>query len=75
VIDDDLHYGGSVGSDGLLDSGADLGWAGLAGLLVHAAINAVIAPMVIALVHRVAIWSGDEAAGRPLHVDPLRGRV
>jgi cell shape-determining protein MreD len=48
-----------------------LGLDGFAALLVHAVANAIAAPAVLALVRRVAAWAGDEAGGRPLHVDPL----
>lgn len=50
-----------------------LGLAGLGALVIHAAVNAVTAPAVIGLVRRVSAWAGDEAGGRPLHVDALGG--
>ncbi len=52
---------------------APLGLGGFGALLVHAAVNAVVAPAVLGLVRRAVLWAGDEAGGRPLHVDPLGG--
>jgi len=52
---------------------SSLGFVGLGALLVHAAVNALTAPSVIGLVRRVSVWAGDEAGGRPLHVDALGG--
>lgn len=48
-----------------------LGLGGIGALIVHAAVNAIFAPAVLGLVRRVATWAGDEATGRPLHVDAL----
>jgi cell shape-determining protein MreD len=48
-----------------------LGLGGFGALLVHAAINAVAAPLVLGLVQGAAVWAGDEAGGRQLDVDPL----
>lgn len=52
---------------------APLGLTGLGALLVHATANAIVAPAVLGLVRRVALWAGDEAGARTLHVDPLGG--
>jgi cell shape-determining protein MreD len=54
---------------------AGLGVAGLFSLAVHAFVNALAAPAVMALVQRVWTWSSDEAGGRSLHIDSLRGNA
>jgi len=51
-----------------------LGFAGLFSLLLHGLVNAIAAPAVVGLVQRVWSWASDEAGGRSLHIDSLRGQ-
>lgn len=73
-----LTFGCGLLSHGLSSAyvgGAGFGLTGIGSLLVHSAINALTAPAVLGLVRRIALWAGDEAGGRPLHVDSLRGQA
>lgn len=54
---------------------AGLGFDGLFSLALHALVNALLAPAVVAIVQRVWLWSSDEAGGRALHIDSLRGNA
>ena len=52
-----------------------LGLDGFGGLLAHAAMNALAAPLVLGLVRSASAWAGDETGGRQLHVDALGGQA
>ena len=52
-----------------------LGVSGLVSLTIHAFVNGVVAPPVVAIVQRAWAWASDEAGGRALHIDSLRGNA
>ncbi len=69
-----LAYGGALlGLTGFFAAPAVPSWSWFADLVEHALVNAIVAPAVYSAVEWIALWSGEDEAGRrPLRLEPRR---